>query len=199
MKTYQTTKGQSYIVSSWEKCEVEAVIEGYSHYFLLSIPAKTQGIFVAISDAVRVSSDTAIIIPFDNASIALGAGGGGASGNRCTIEAVPAYQVTETRYGQTITYWELDTAAKCFRIIDPAITTYDLQMDLINSGSGEFLYTPIYGFRNSGDPSIFLGWRVDIPSADIEIALYSLGGYSEAIQQATGGTQKLFISKYFHE
>lgn len=199
MKEYQTTKGQSYIVSSFEKCKVEAVLEGYSHYFLLSVPANSQGVFVAISDAVRVSSDTAIIIPFADASIALGAGGGGASGSRCTIEALPAYQVTETKYGQTYSYWELDTGAKCFRIIDPAGTTYDMQMDLINAGSGEFLYTPLYGFRNAGDASVFLGWRVDIPAADIDIALGALEGYSNAIQEATNGTQKLFISKYFHD
>ena len=199
MKEYQTTKGESYIVSSFDKCKVEAVLEGYSHYVLLSIPANTQGVFVAISDAVRVSSDTAIIIPFHDASIALGAGGGGASGSRCTIEAVPAYQVTETRYGQTFTYWELDTGAKCFRILDPGAVAEDMQMDLMNAGSGDFLYTPIYGFRNAGDASEFLGWRVDIPAADIEIAVWALENYSECIQQATNGTQKLFISKYFHD
>ena len=198
MKEYQTIKGQTYIVSSMDKCEVKGYLEDNTEYLLLTIPANSQGVFVAISNKTVLSDPLSIVIPFVNASISVGAGGG-ASGSRCTIEALPAFQVTETKYGQTYSYWELDTAAKCFRILDPAGTTYDFQLDLINGGSGDFLYTPIYGFRNAGDASEFLGWRVDIPSADIEIALYSLESYSEAIQQATNGTQKLFISKYFHD
>lgn len=199
MKTYQTTKGQSYIVSCPHKCEVVAALEGYSNYLLLTIPANSQGVFVAISNAVRVSSEHAIILPFDNASIALGAGGGASGGSRCTIEALPAYLVTQTYYGEKFSFWELDTEGKSFQIIDPALPTEDLQMILMSASSGDFLYTPIYGFRNAGDASKFLGWRVDIPAADVDIALGALEGYSEAIQQATNGTQKLFISKYFHD
>lgn len=199
MKKYQTTKGQTYIVTAFDKCEVK----GYANkteYLLLSLPANSQGVFVAISDEITLSDSLSVIIPFADASIALGAGGGSsAGGSRCTIEAVPAYQVTETIHGQTISYWELDTAAKSFRIIDPEGATTNLQLDLINAGTGEFLYTPLYGFRNAGDASVFLGWCVDVPASDVQIALGSLESYSEAIQSVTEGTQKLFISKYFHD
>ena len=199
MKEYQTTKGQTYIVSSMDKCEVKGYLEDKTEYLLLTVPANSQGVFVAISSKTVLSDPLSIVIPFVDASISVGAGGGASGGSRCTIEAIPAYQVTHTAYGKTFTYWELDNESKCFRIIDPASTIYDLQMDLINGGSGDFLYTPIYGFLDVGEPSLFLGWRVDVPAADVEVALGALEGYSEAIQQATNGTQKLFISKYFHD
>lgn len=72
------TKGQSYIVTSFEGCTVTCFIGNYQ-YDLIYIKPNTQGVFVAISDEVTLSDRRAIIQPFNKASIALGGNGGGVS------------------------------------------------------------------------------------------------------------------------
>lgn len=76
MKEYQTTKGQSYIVTSKDKCEVKGYSEDNTEYLLLTVPANSQGVFIAISNKTVISSPNAVIIPFEEASISVGAGGG---------------------------------------------------------------------------------------------------------------------------
>lgn len=200
MKEYQTTKGQSYIVTSIDECEVKGYLENNTEYLLLTVPANSQGVFVAISDKTVLSDNNSLIIPFADASISVGAGGGtNTGGSRCTIEAVAVYKKTESSYGQTFTYWELDTEARCFAAIEPSMAISDLLTVLKFGGTGEFLYTPLYGFRVAGESSVFLGWKVDVPVADMDIVVNSTESYSSALQSVTGGSLKLFISKYFHE
>lgn len=79
MKEYQTTKGQSYIVSSKNECQVKGYLENNSEYLLLTVPANSQAVFVAISSKTKLTDTNSVIIPFDKASIALGAAGGGIS------------------------------------------------------------------------------------------------------------------------
>ena len=76
MKEYRTTKGESYIVTSKDKCEVKGYSEDNTEYLLLTVPANSQGVFVAISNKTVISSPNAVIIPFEEASISVGAGGG---------------------------------------------------------------------------------------------------------------------------
>ena len=79
MKEYQTTKGQTYIVTSKNECQVKGYLENNTEYLLLTVPANSQAVFVAISNKTKLTDANAVIIPFEEASIALGGAGGGIS------------------------------------------------------------------------------------------------------------------------
>lgn len=76
MKTYQTIKGQSYIVTSIAECDIKGYLEDNTEYLLLTVPANSQGVFVAISSKTVLSDSNSLITPFVDASISVGAGGG---------------------------------------------------------------------------------------------------------------------------
>ena len=65
-----------YIVTANDDCTVSCVLDG-REYYVLTVPAGSQGSFVAISNEVILSDDRAFILPFYDASIVLGCSGGG--------------------------------------------------------------------------------------------------------------------------
>lgn len=95
-KFADVTKGNTYSVTPQVECEVYGVLPDETEVLLVTAQAGQQSVFQAVSDSIRYSEDSAVILPFAGAILLSGAGHGGGAPR---IEHLMSGSTAELRNG----------------------------------------------------------------------------------------------------